>query len=257
MKIEKFCKGKGNTYKVTFKEDLVITLYDDVIVKYNLLVNKEMDNKKFKEITSYNDELEAYYKSIKYINRKLRSKKEIKKYLEKDYSSIIVNKTIERLEKDGYLNENMFVTAYISDRIHLTLNGPYKIEKDLLKLGLKEESIQKELSKIEDVLWDERIEKLIRKRLKTNHNYSATKLKEKIYYDIGNIGYCREKIAQVLENVSIETAEAVILKEGNKIYQKLEKKYEGEQLLYYFRSKMFQKGFSSSEIEAYLQKKTS
>ena len=255
MKIEKFSKGKGNTYKVTFNEDLVITLYDDVIIKYNLLVNKQMDEKKFKEITSYNDELEAYYKSIKYINRKLRSKKEMKTYLEKEYSSSIVKKTIEKLEKDGYLNENIFITAYVNDQINLTLNGPHKIEKDLLKLGLEEDAIQKELRKVENGQWSDRIEKLIRKRLKSNHNHSASKLKEKIYYDLGNLGYRKEKITQVLETIPIETHESVILKEGNKIYQKLEKKYQEEQLLYYFRNKMFQKGFSFSEIELYLQKK--
>lgn len=255
MKIEKFSKGKGNTYKVIFKDDLVITLYDDVIVKYNLLVNKEMDDKTFKEITSYNDELEAYYKSIKYINRKLRSKKEIKVYLEKDYSSAIVKETMDKLEKDGYLNESVFITAYVNDQMHLTLNGPHKIEKDLVKLGLKEEAIKQELSKFDDAFWQERIEKLIHKRLKSNHNYSTAKIKEKIYYDLGNIGYRKEKITHILENIPIEIDEKVILKEGDKIYQKLEKKYKDDQLLYYFRNKMFQKGFCSSEIEIYLQKK--
>ena len=62
MKIEKFTKLKDNRYKILFDDEQVITLYDDVIVKYNLLVNKVMDNNKFKEVTEYNDSLDAYYK---------------------------------------------------------------------------------------------------------------------------------------------------------------------------------------------------
>ena len=38
-----------------------------------------LDEKLFKEITDYNDKLEAYYKSLKYITKKLRTEKEIYK----------------------------------------------------------------------------------------------------------------------------------------------------------------------------------
>ena len=51
MKIIKFKKDKNNIYKIYFDDDVVISLYDDVIVKYNLLVNKEMDINKFNDIT--------------------------------------------------------------------------------------------------------------------------------------------------------------------------------------------------------------
>ena len=57
-------KDKNNTYKV-YIDDEVITLYDDVIIKYNLLINKVLDKNKFNEITEYNDFLDGYYKSIK------------------------------------------------------------------------------------------------------------------------------------------------------------------------------------------------
>ena len=81
MKIIKFKKDKNNIYKIYFDDDVVISLYDDVIVKYNLLVNKEMDINKFNEIVQYNSFLDGYYKSIKYINKKMRTELEIRKYL--------------------------------------------------------------------------------------------------------------------------------------------------------------------------------
>ena len=87
MKISKYTKLKDNRYSVKI-DDLTIKLYDDVIVKYELLRLKEIDESLFKEITEYNDKLEAYYKSLKYITRKLRTEKEIYKYLEKDYDRI-------------------------------------------------------------------------------------------------------------------------------------------------------------------------
>ncbi len=108
MEIIKFKKDKGNTYKIYFNDGNIISLYDDVIVKYNLLVNKSMDNRLFNEITKYNDFLNGYYKSIKYINKKMRSELEIEKYLIKlDIKKKEIDEIIKLLYKDGYLNRDM------------------------------------------------------------------------------------------------------------------------------------------------------
>ena len=54
MKIGKYTKLKSNKYSVVI-DDITVKLYDDVIVKYELLRLKEIDEKLFKEITEYND----------------------------------------------------------------------------------------------------------------------------------------------------------------------------------------------------------
>ena len=88
MEIKKYKKDKNNTYKV-YIDDEVVALYDDVIIKYNLLLKKEIDKDKFIEITEYNDFLNGYYKSIKYINKKLRTELEIRKYSKMVYCKTI------------------------------------------------------------------------------------------------------------------------------------------------------------------------
>ena len=70
MKIEKYTKLKDNRYIVKI-DDLDIKLYDDVIVKYELLRLKKIDDKLFKEIVSYNNKLEAYYKKVTYRTRNI------------------------------------------------------------------------------------------------------------------------------------------------------------------------------------------
>lgn len=255
MKIEKFTKLKDNRYKILFDNTLSITLYDDVIVKYNLLVNKEMDDNKFNEITNYNDLLEAYYVSIKYIVRKMRSKKEIKEYLKKKYDDNIINITIEHLTKDGYLNEISYLKAYINDQLYLTLNGPDKIEKDLIKQGINEDEINKELNEINNNIWKERINKIIDKKIKSNHKLPLNKFKEKVIYDIVNLGYKRNIINEILDTKEIKIDDSLIYKEGDKIYNKLIKKYSDNDLLYQLKNKLYQKGFGGEEISNYMAKK--
>lgn len=252
MEIVKFKKLKDNNYSITFDDESMIKLYDDVIVHFNLLANKKLDSKKLEEVLKYNNELESYYKAIKYINRKLRSKLEIIKYLEKDYDKKIVTKTIEKLERDGYLNDLLYTSAFVNSELNLTLNGPYKIEKELVKLGIEENYIQDEIRKIDKATWLERIDKIINKKVKANHNNSLKKLQDKINYDLGNMGYSKDLIAEVLNNKEITVDENLIFKEGNKLLNKLSRKYKGSELKYQLKNKLYLKGFTNEEISNYL-----
>ena len=78
MKIQKFIKQKDNRYKIKFEDYEDVIFYDDLIIKYNLLAHKEIEEKQLEEYIKENVELEAYYKSVKYINKKIRTEKEIK-----------------------------------------------------------------------------------------------------------------------------------------------------------------------------------
>ena len=94
MRIEKYVKDRENKYKVTIDGE-VYTLYDDVIIKYALLMKSEIEKTLFDEIITLNDELKSYYDSIKYITKKLRSEKEIYEFLKKrEIDESIIKKTI-------------------------------------------------------------------------------------------------------------------------------------------------------------------
>ena len=192
MKIIKFKKDKGNTYKVYFDDGNIISLYDDVIVKYNLLCDKIMDNSKFNEITNYNDFLDGYYKSIKYINKKLRTELEIEKYLTKlEIEKSDIDKIIKLLYKDGYLNREIYYKAYINDKYNLSNDGPYKIKKDLEKLGYNDEEFVDYLCSLD---WKNKLNNIIDKRIKINHKLSNNMLKNKLVNDLLKLGYDKNSI---------------------------------------------------------------
>ena len=247
MKIEKFKKDKGNTYKVYFEDETIISLYDDVIVKYNLLVNKEMDKKTFEKIVKYNDFLDGYYKSIKFINKKLRTELEVEKYLKKlDITSSNIKEIIDLLYKDGYLNKEMYVKAYISDQYNLTMNGPLKVKKDLISLGYED----KELVDYLDIYdWSLRIEKIINKKVKLNHKLSNNALKTKLLNDIIKMGYQKEDIVYYIEKIEFGNDDEYLKKELYKIKNKYSKKYQGNELEYKVINYLYKKGFNLEDIK--------
>ena len=81
MKIIKYRKKKSNIYEITLSNNDKISLYDDVILKYELLLKKDITDKLLKEVITYNSFIESYHVSLKYINSKLRTEKEIRNKL--------------------------------------------------------------------------------------------------------------------------------------------------------------------------------
>lgn len=248
MKIQKYIKDKQNKYRVVIDDEEYI-LYDDVIIKYNLLLIKEIDNKTFKEMFGLNDELKSYYDSIKYISRKLRSEKEIYEYLEKkgiDESTI--KKTIKRLRDSKFLNDDVYLNAYFKDQINLTNNGPKKIEVNLLKLGFREDIIKEKLSSIDESVWKDKLEKYIDKKIKTNHTSSSNMLKIKITNDLINLGFTKEDIISILNKKDLND-EFALKKEYIKSKRLLSSKYEGTTLENKIRERLFRKGFYVFDIK--------
>ncbi len=254
MKIGRYTKLKSNKYSVVI-DDIAVKLYDDVIVKYELLRLKEIDDNLFKEITEYNDRLEAYYKSLKYITKKLRTEKEIYKYLDKDYSKEIILETIDKLKRMGYLNKELYLKSYLSDQVHMSLNGPNKIKKDLVSLGYDEDEIKESIESIDNDIWLDKVQKIVNKKIKSNRNLGSNKLKEKLVYDLSNMGYYKWMIEDIIHSTEFSSDSNVLEKEYNKLYTRLSRKFDGSSIDYQIRMKLLQKGFYSSEIDEFMQNK--
>lgn len=247
MKIKKYTKDKGNKYKVLI-DDINYTLYDDVIVKYSLLLKDEISEKELKAILEENDKLSSYYESIKYITKKMRSKLEIKKFLRKKMvNEKVINETIKKLEENHFLNEELFIKAYVNDQINLTNNGKNKILKGLIKLGIDNDSASTYLDNIDNEVFMSKINKYVDKKISTNKNSSIYMLKNKIMTDLINLGYEKSDIVEVLNSKEINDDEAK-KREYEKIKRSLEKKYSGDVLEYKIREKLYRKGFRSNEI---------
>lgn len=247
MKIKKYTKDKGNKYKVLI-DDINYTLYDDVIVKYSLLLKDEISEKELNAIVEENDKLSSYYDSIKYITKKMRSKLEIKEFLRKKMvNEKVIDETIKKLEENHFLNEELFIKAYVNDQINLTNNGKNKILKGLVKLGIDNDQASTYLDNIDNEVFMSKINKYVDKKISTNKNSSIYMLKNKIMTDLINLGYEKSDIVEVLNSKEINDDEAK-KREYEKIKRNLEKKYSGDVLEYKVREKLYRKGFRSNEI---------
>lgn len=243
MKISKI-KKKNNSYIIELSDKTSLNFSEETIIKFNLLKPRNIEKEELQEIIEYEKYSKCLKIALNYITYKERCPKEIEDKLN-GYNKDIINKVINKLKELGYLNEDKYIKLYIHDQINLGNKGIFLIKKELLKLKLNEEEIDDCLKGVNEDIWKEKIEKIINKKINSNHKYANKYLKQKLKQDLVKMGYPLELVTQVLEKVEFKGENEILEKE----YKKLSKKYKDKELEYKIRSNLYKKGFSIEDID--------
>ena len=254
MKIDKIIKMKDNKYKIYIDGESFIT-YDNVILDNDLLYKKDIDNKFYNKLINDTKYYDIYNKTVKYILKKKRSEKEINEYLVKsEVNEKDINKIITKLKDIRLINDIEYCKSYINDKVYLSKNGINKIRIDLLEQNIPIEIIEQELKNIDSDILNDRLEKLIIKKINSNKKYSNFHLKQKILMEMINLGYPKEKILQIIDN-NLEDDDKIVKREFDKLYTKLKIKYNGYELKNKLKQKLLSKGFDLDIINKLIQEK--
>lgn len=248
MKIVKFQKKSEGIYTIYLDNNYTYNFYEEIILKYELLITKYIDEKQLNQMLNDNKKYQSYYQALKTLKKVIKTKEEIKKMLSgKYYDKESIDFTLKLLEDQGYLNDKNYAKSYINNAIITTTKGPKKIAFELEQKGLIYDDYKAALKEYTASIEKEKINKLIIKKIASNHNKSAKLLKQKLEIDLINNGFNKEIIKEVLLNTSIEEDKTIARKEYQKYYDKLSKKYSGKQLEYKLKQKMYSLGFKDFE----------
>ena len=240
MEIRKFKKVGKNKYKILFDTE-ELTLYEDIILKYELLIKKEITLDDLDKIIKDNNDYDAYNMALNYIEVKMRNRKELYLYLsKKGFEKSLINETISKIEKLGLLDNKAYIKAYINDKVNLTLDGPYKIKKSLIDLDFNENDIDNYLNTFDDKVWKSKIEKLINKKKSIMKNKSYYMFIQKMKNDLYNMGYDSYMIDDKLKDIKYESNAL------ENDYKKACKKYDDETKIINY---LLRKGYSYEEIK--------
>ena len=108
LKIKKFTKtSKNNLYKLILFDDSTILVHEELILKNNMLLTKEIDEETIKNIDRLNNNLNAYDLAIKFISSRYHSIHEVKDYLKKkEIDKEVIDEVISKMIKQKYLDES-------------------------------------------------------------------------------------------------------------------------------------------------------
>jgi len=243
LNIVKYKKTSNGKYKVELDDGNFLLLYEDVILKYQLLLTKKIDTNMLDDINTDNMKSDVYYVALNSLKARMRSINDLKELLlRKEYPSDMIDEAIDKLVKQGYLNDELFVKSFINNQMITSSNGPYKIKRELLDKKISSDIIDNNLEIFTDEDQLIRIEKIVNKRLKSNNSRGGYILRNKIYNDLVNLGYCSELINKILNNISFDNDNVLAKKEYDKLKKKYSRKYTGNELERIIKEKLYLKG---------------
>lgn len=248
MKIIKFKKISKGKYKVYLDDGSIISLYEDVIVNNNLLFTKEISDELINDLNKQNQDIHVYTIALRFISIRMRSIKEVRIYLEKkQVDHDLINKTIEKLIKEGYLNDFNFAKAYTNDQLIISNKGPLKIKNELLNYGIENDIINEVIDEIDACIIKEKLSNLMEKQIKLKKG-SVNSLKIKLINYFNNLGYDKGMILEELSKHKLKSDPNKLLKDYNKLYNKYKSKYNENELKYVIVQKLYSKGYTTDDI---------
>lgn len=200
MKIDQYEKIGVSKYRLYLDNGEVVDTYDDVILKYELLLKRELTREIYQSIFIETSLQEQYNACVKYIGIRIRSTKEIEDYLRKrkveDEDIFVI---IERLKKAKFLDDAYFAKCFVHDKLKFTTMGKYQIEQELKKHRIDSSIINEVISEVDDDVMRDKIFKLIEKKQRSNHKLDKFKLRNQLYHQLLRLGYPSSLIVEGLD----------------------------------------------------------
>ena len=250
MDIIKYKKQNNGIFNIYLEDGRVLSLYEEVILKYDLLLKKAIDMESIFEIEKENQKWDVYYYALKQLNRKAFSAEDLKLYLlHKEYPLSFVEDMINKLVEQGYLNDLFYARSYIHQQMITSLKGPLKIKQELYNKKISSDIIESEIDVFSLEEQNDKINKIIQKKINENHSRGGFALKQKIVQDLKMLGYDYYIFAPLIDGYSFSNNQEIAKKEYDKLYRKYSRKYEGDKLDKIIREKLYLKGLVYNEKE--------
>lgn len=253
-------KKSTNRYNIFIDEVYAFSVDEDTLIKEHLHKGQQLTTEDINRIQQTETRQQAYLLGVNYISYRMRSCKELYQYLQKkEVDPFIIDMTMERLIQEQILDDNMFANAFVKDRILLTSKGPNVIKKELMEKGISPSIIENVLQQYTREIQFEKVYKFAKKEFRKKSKHPFKKRKEQITRTLMRKGFANDVIASAIAEIPVEMDDEMenekLVKQGEKLYRKLEKKYEGYELQERLRASLYQKGFAMERINKFVENK--
>ena len=179
----------------------LMSMYAEMVYKYNISVNSEIDQERLTEIIKADDYEKAKNKALNYISRVERSEKKVREKLQDEFDQEIIDMVMDFLKKYSFVDDGRFAGRIISNSMKFKRVGKNRIKQDLYMKGIDSAMIDKTLSDIDQ---DEELENAIylaEKRLAKIKSDDKNLLRTKLYQLLSYKGFAYDTINSAIRHV--------------------------------------------------------
>ena len=176
--------AEGEIYK--------LTIHEEIILDYRLVVGKELDKETFNMLQNSEDYQKAYSYAIGILARRMYTEKEIRRKLyERKTADDIVEDVVAKLFEIGVLNDATYARVYIENQLEMGKKSKRQIISDLYSKGILTNIVDDLMDLFEEAseiaLIKREIEKMYRRYL--HKDLSDFELRKRIIQSLGRKGF--------------------------------------------------------------------
>lgn len=267
-------KKKDNRVNIFINNEFAFGCSSELVYYHNLAKGKEINVEELKKVIVEDNYLTAKTKTLKYIERALKSEFQVREFLQKkEYEDNVIDRVIEFLKEYKFIDDEYYAKAFVTQNIRI--EGKGNIKYKLIKKGISEDIINSTLSEISSEDEEEVALKLAEKKLKVlcKNEGNINKIKSKLNTFLISKGYNFDTIKSVVNKLEIReeknieefteySYEQVKENQWDELLSVAEKRYErlskSEEDVIKIKKKLqdflLRKGYNYSDIKTALNK---
>ncbi len=206
MKITALTK-KGNNVLVCFEDGEFVTIDYRTVLDHGLRKLDNIDEDKKAQLVSESEFVKAKDSAFRFLSKRQHSGYELRtKLLKKGFTKDTVEKTLQNLRNNCYLNDEQFTKAFVEERLKKKI-GVNKLKAELFKRGIDRNIIEKNLSGIDpEISYDNALSLAQRKsELLLKKGIEPARIKQKIFSFLSSRGYDSETIMNIMHRLDVRT----------------------------------------------------
>lgn len=249
--IIKSIKKKKKEILIIFESGQKLALSPSTFTDFRLFEGKMLSKEEFLKLLSSINKEEYLEYALSLLSRENYPSNVIyEKLLNKGVDSLVANQIIDKLTKDGLLNDELYAKTYAKDVAELRLYGKNKILFNLHAKGLSNKIISSlSFPRDKELLKAISYAKILDKRLaKTPKNKKISKallcLRERGF----DLDVAKEAVDKALSFLNEEENNLSLESDFNEAKAKYERKYKGYKLSQMIISSLLRKGYDYEDI---------
>lgn len=193
---------KGYNYQVIFDNDLKLELSLDQLVEFRISLDKKFSELEIKNLIEESKILFWYNKTIKFISRKLRTKKEILDYLKNtNLDEIQISNILNKLTKNNYINDLLYSKYFLEECMN-KLKGKVYFVYILKNKGISDFIINEVVDSFDEEIVIDRLVIKFQKYQQSIKEYSKSIQIQKIKNNLLRSGFTSNTIEKVIGKIN-------------------------------------------------------
>jgi len=205
MKITSLTQQKNNPHRYNLEVDGEFKkgISDTMVLEFGLREGKEISKEELRKVITSEDQNKVKDKALELLGRRLHSRRELEIKLEKkDYPEEQIERTLDKLEKEGYLDNLEFAKELVKLRQERSPKGSIYLKKELYQKGIPEEVIEKVIAEEYPLAREIEIAEIVlKKKAKSLRGLDFKEKREKLKQFLIQRGFQFEVIGEVMNNL--------------------------------------------------------